>query len=61
MKTNKASVGTVGSLIPTKIAKTYYEDDIYDWDAAGKTAVNTVFFKTFEDEITDIVIVKPAD
>ena len=61
MKTNKASVGTIGSLIPTKIAKVHYEDDIYDWTAAGKTAVNTVFFKTFEDEITDIVIVKPVD
>lgn len=60
----RPSIGSTGSLTATKIARNYYEtadENVYQWEAAGKTAVKTVFFKTYEDEITDIVVVVPQN
>jgi hypothetical protein len=63
VKYDKLSAGATSSLVATKIAEQYIktdDEDVYNWAGAGKKKVNTVFFKTFEDEITDIIIVKPA-
>lgn len=64
LPSERLSVGSTGSLTATKIARTFYEtanENVYQWEAAGKDAVKTVFFKTYEDEITDIVVVVPED
>ncbi len=66
VKLDKLEAGAIGSLTATKIAKQYYQTDdenVYQWAEAGEEAVNTVFFKTFEDEITDIIVIipKPAN
>ncbi len=59
-KNDELSSATIGNLSPTKISLQYIEDDVYLWEDARKTAVNTVFFKTVDDEITDIIMVKPV-
>jgi hypothetical protein len=72
VKYDKLEAGALGSLTATKISKQFYTKDadgedvadyIYRWEDAGEDAVNTVFFKTFEDEITDIIVIipKPAN
>lgn len=70
LASERLSVGAKASLTATKIARQFYEEDadgkdladyVYRWEDAGKDAVKTVFFKTYEDEITDIVVVIPED
>lgn len=64
LASERLSVGAKASLTATKIARQFYEtdtDNVYQWEAAGKDAVKTVFFKTYEDEITDIIVVIPED
>lgn len=60
-KGDKMSVGAMANLAPTKLPSRYAEDDVYQWEAAGITEVKTVFFKMYEDEITDIVVIVPAE
>lgn len=54
--------GTEGNLVPTVVAEDkIYENtegkDVYEWT---KGAAKTVFYQTYEDEITNILIVIPA-
>lgn len=58
-------LGAVSSIRATKIADTNITEvdgaDVWNWTAAKRKAVNTVFYKTYEDEITDIIMVIPED
>lgn len=60
-KGDKVSVGSMASLTPTKLASRYTEDDVYKWAEAGEEEVKTVFFKTYEGDITDIIVILPND
>ncbi len=65
-RTEQLSIGSTASLRPTAIGRQYYQNDavsdnIYNWTKAGKTKANTVIYKTVDDEITDIVLIMPAN
>lgn len=52
----------VGALNPTFLSENFTNDgDVYDWAKAGKSYVKSVFFKTVDDEITDIMVVLPKE
>lgn len=56
------SIGTEGNLVPTVVADINIDqtgaNDVYKWNAAK--GAKTVFYQTYEDEITNIIIVIPA-
>ena len=60
-KGDKMSIGAMANLVATKLPKTYTENDAWEWSAAGETEVNTVFFKTYEGDITDIIVILPDE
>lgn len=61
-KDKKIKLGSVSSVRATFLPETAYADDNWNWQHkdANKVAANAVFYKTFEGEITDIILITPA-
>ena len=60
-KGDKMSIGAMANLVATKLPRAFTENDAWEWAEAGETQVNTVFFKTYEGDITDIIVVLPKE
>ena len=73
VRENQVSVSTTSALQATRIGSANIDldqtktidsksvtVDVYNWTKADKIAANTVFYKTVDDEITDILVIYPA-